>query len=139
MSKTKRRRYFREWCRKNREKRNATNKVWRRENLVFARSLTRAWKKAHPVKLKRCNKFASLRWKYGLSASDYRGMICSQKGRCAICKHSMKTPHVDHDHRTGKVRGLLCLKCNVVLGMAGDNKNLLMRAVAYLEKHNNLN
>jgi len=57
-----------------------------------------------------------------------------QKGRCLICtKIPTKQLVVDHCHTTGKVRGLLCDKCNFLLGLANDQINVLQNAIAYLE------
>jgi hypothetical protein len=75
--------------------------------------------------------------KYGLTATQYTELITLQKGRCAICgtydsgsKH--KSWHVDHDHATGKVRGLLCKFCNSMLGYSKDNPSILLAGVGYL-------
>lgn len=79
---------------------------------------------------------------YGLDEASYREMAALQNGLCAIC---LKAPsgraektsrlHVDHDHATGKVRGLLCYRCNHGLGSFLDSRELLLRAVAYLAVH----
>jgi hypothetical protein len=57
-----------------------------------------------------------------------------QGGLCAICQTEiMGLPHLDHDHETGKTRGVLCVKCNAGLGFFKDNPELLRAALAYLE------
>ena len=75
--------------------------------------------------------------KYGISLQDYNLMYEQQNGSCKICgstdpqrgnKHFM----VDHDHTTGKVRGLLCAPCNMGLGLLGDNISTLQNAINYL-------
>jgi Recombination endonuclease VII len=53
---------------------------------------------------------------YGLTVEQWDQMLIEQAGRCAICNEPMKSPHVDHSHTTGAVRGLLCLRCNTMLG-----------------------
>lgn len=53
--------------------------------------------------------------KYGLSMKEYNSLVASHKGRCGICKDTKKL-YIDHCHKTGKVRGLLCCKCNLNLG-----------------------
>jgi Recombination endonuclease VII len=65
---------------------------------------------------------------------DYRRMLSKQNGACAICKQVFQeTLAVDHCHTTGKVRGLLCRKCNTGLGNYGDDPGRLREAAAYLE------
>src|SRR3990167_1259914 len=73
-------------------------------------------------------------WRYGLTPGYYDEMLKRQLGICAICGNE-SCQHVDHDHATGKVRGLLCQKCNSLLGMALDNVKILLKAVDYLESH----
>jgi len=75
-----------------------------------------------------------LKRRYGLTLERHRELLASQSGRCAICGRLMSEPHVDHDHATGKVRELLCVRCNVGLGYFEDAGSLL-RAAAYLKKH----
>lgn len=73
--------------------------------------------------------------KYGLSDTQWDRMWGSQNGRCGICQTELtiNTAFIDHDHETGKVRGFLCAKCNSGLGLLGDNKAGLWRAMSYLE------
>lgn len=77
---------------------------------------------------------------YGLTEAQYQAMLEGQDGKCAICgsRHglaSKKHPlYVDHCHSTGKVRGLLCNRCNAGLGMFQDQPALLVRALNYLSK-----
>ncbi len=74
--------------------------------------------------------------KYKLSIKDYTELIYTQRNRCAICDKPAegKTLHIDHNHETGKVRGLLCHNCNVLLGHAKEDKNILMSAIQYLNR-----
>lgn len=79
----------------------------------------------------------SLRRKYGKTLEDVKVMIGQQHGRCAICGNGFlraREPCVDHDHATGRVRALLCLTCNIMLGSAYDNPDILRKGTAYLEK-----
>ena len=74
---------------------------------------------------------------YGISSADYDRMLEEQDGCCAICKSPTTNSRskyfmVDHDHDTGEVRGLLCHKCNVLIGHANDNKTILENAITYL-------
>lgn len=62
-------------------------------------------------------------------------MFHKQSGVCAIClRPSIRVMDIDHDHATGKVRGLLCHSCNLGIGYFHDNKETLSRAIAYLVK-----
>lgn len=75
--------------------------------------------------------------KYGLTLEQYHIMLESQDGRCAICESMIPGGaainfHVDHDHKNGVVRGLLCTNCNLGLGNFKDNINNLLRAIDYL-------
>ena len=68
----------------------------------------------------------------GISLADYDAMRQRQNGACAICKRSGQALCVDHCHACGKVRGLLCGKCNSVLGFCDDSPAHLLAAAAYL-------
>ena len=71
---------------------------------------------------------------YGITLREYNNMLVKQNGVCAICEQSCtKELAVDHDHCTGKVRGLLCKNCNLGLGHFLDNTSYLNSAIKYLE------
>jgi hypothetical protein len=76
----------------------------------------------------------ALKRKYGLSMDEYDRMLAAQDGHCALCPNTPKTRrlHVDHDHRTGKVRALLCMRCNRSLPN-WVTPEWLRRAAIYLE------
>jgi hypothetical protein len=69
---------------------------------------------------------------YGLTPEQVQAMKDSQGGRCAICR-VRPAEHVDHDHRVGTVRGVLCFPCNAGLGQFGDDPAVLTSAIEYLE------
>jgi hypothetical protein len=73
--------------------------------------------------------------KYGLTIEDYSKMVSAQGGACAICG-SVEKLAVDHDHKTGAVRGLLCYRCNTGIGFLKDSTSVLASAIRYLEKSN---
>lgn len=88
---------------------------------------------------------SKLRTLYGITVSDYERMLKSQGGGCAMCgttdpalgsrtyrKRSREAFDVDHCHSTGKVRGLLCSRCNRLVGLAGDDLAVAQRLVTYL-------
>ena len=73
---------------------------------------------------------------YGITIKDYNDLFIKQNGKCAICGNlpNKRGLFVDHDHETGKIRGLLCHNCNIGLGMFYDNNILLQNATKYLEE-----
>lgn len=83
------------------------------------------------IKLKRNNR----KYYYGISDKEYQRMLFNQKGICSICERKLDPPCVDHDHKTGKVRGLLCGKCNTAIGYFSDNTTSLRNAITYLETY----
>jgi hypothetical protein len=84
-----------------------------------------------------------LRRKYGITLGDYNSLALQQRDACAICGTSEKGRargrkrywSVDHDHATGAVRGLLCQKCNTILGLCSDDTTVLNAAIHYLNRH----
>src|ERR1035437_5998360 len=81
-----------------------------------------------------------LKRKYNITQEQYNELFNKQNGKCAICgKHQSelkKALGIDHDHETGKNRGLLCDKCNLLLGHANDNVQVLTQAINYLNIYN---
>lgn len=81
--------------------------------------------------------------KYGIDVKGVENLLLKQGGRCAICRSSITFDwmrkdynlHIDHDHMSKKVRGLLCSKCNMGLGCLGDTTFALERALSYLERN----
>jgi hypothetical protein len=71
---------------------------------------------------------------YGMTEEDYQKLFRRSEGLCEICRKKPATT-VDHDHLTGKVRGLLCSVCNLGLGQLGDTVESLEAALAYLRKN----
>jgi hypothetical protein len=84
---------------------------------------------------------AHLKHKYGITLEQYNSLLTKQNGVCAICGNPPreKLLDTDHDHDTGKIRGLLCWRCNGLLGRARDSIEILESAIEYLgEGGNNL-
>ena len=72
---------------------------------------------------------------YGIDLNDYKQMLNNQNGKCQICNNHMYKPNIDHCHKTGKVRGLLCNKCNCSIGLLQDSVSILKQAIKYLTKY----
>jgi hypothetical protein len=111
-------------------------------------SALRSYKKYHQSEKGQASYRARiLRNRFGLSSEAYEAILSGQDYKCAICgnKESAvmygKTIHlsVDHCHKTGKIRGLLCLKCNTAIGKLDDDPKLLRKAARYLERSENGN
>jgi 5-methylcytosine-specific restriction endonuclease McrA len=118
------------------EKRNAARRAKYAADAALrekVRSGVMEWQRANPDKRK-----AQRLKPYGITHAEFTAMLAAQNGRCAICGHSDLSvpnlfPLVDHCHKTGKVRGLLCMNCNQAIGKMGDDPERLRRAALYLE------
>lgn len=90
-------------------------------------------------KCKDCTKANKLKVRYGITQKQYNDMELSQNGTCAICPKSKiyknKKLSVDHNHKTGKIRGLLCDNCNRALGFleVDNGTEILEKAIAYIK------
>jgi hypothetical protein len=108
------------YCDNNKEKINLKTKEYRMNN-------------------KEKSKTYILKRRYNITLEEYNKLFNKQNGKCAICgKHQSelkKILSVDHNHETGKIRGLLCYNCNNGLGCFKDNKNILKSAENYLNEN----
>lgn len=101
-------------------------------------SYQRDWRSRHKDRLRNSEKYGQRYLRnYGLTKKAYEDLLKSQGGGCSICgtPPSTKRLAVDHDHKTGKVRGILCEPCNHGLGKFRDDPSLCHSAAAYLEEH----
>lgn len=126
----------RRWYEKNAEKKKAYARARYAANpekaIKYAKERReknpREWIKSHLLRL------------YGLSQESFDALLKSQGEKCAICglfldgKSKISTPHVDHCHRTNRVRGILCSRCNISLGHI-EKAGFLVLALNYLEQH----
>jgi len=74
-----------------------------------------------------------IRRKYGIGVDDYNSAALIQDGKCALCRRGDARLVIDHDHKTGRFRGLLCVRCNAAMGTFGDSVEGLQKAMLYLE------
>jgi hypothetical protein len=123
--------YRKERYERDREKILAWNKEYYQRTRSDRLATMRAWRDKNPDHHHK----HKLRYRYGLSSSDYEVMLLKQGGGCGICgaapKHDRRLS-VDHDHDTGAVRGLLCDACNQAIGLLRDDPRLLKNAIEYL-------
>lgn len=133
---------YKAWLRKSGEGRKR-KKRWYEANREYALadSRERGKKKYATPKGKHENRNDKFKRKFGITVEDYELRHAFQGGVCAICKnpetavqrYGLKRLALDHCHTTGKIRGLLCQRCNQMIGHGGDNIELLKAAIAYLE------
>jgi hypothetical protein len=105
---------------------------WQQENRERYNAKQRAYKQSHRAEQRE----EHLRRTFNLTQADYERMLAEQGGACAICGRKprpSKHLHVDHDHDTGRVRGLLCFSCNVGVGNFHHDMSRLARARDYLD------
>jgi hypothetical protein len=122
------------------EKLNKKQNKWRKNNpekVLEQRERAKPKTKIRTQKNKVHAKDQYLKRKYGISLKEYEFLLNNQNGMCAICGikkcKTGKSFSVDHDHNTGKVRGLLCIACNLKLGQF--NNEFLNNIIKYLEKY----
>ena len=104
---------------------------------VHSTSIGYRWK-YHIKFVQSVNRFTSLK-RYGLTQTKYDKLLKSQDFGCAVCGEEFHTKTkrdnlaVDHCHQTGKVRGLLCNRCNYALGLVDDDSSILLKLASYLD------
>lgn len=131
--------YKHDWYLKNRTRILANRKEYRLGNLDKIQRAGRRYyiskKTDAQYKAKRRNERYMRR--FGITTDEYEEMLIEQNGVCAICLNAPKKFRlaVDHDHKTGKIRGLLCYRCNYGLGWLGDNWEKIQRVYSYFKAH----
>lgn len=91
-------------------KRSISNKRYREHNRKIVQERFRKWAKSNPERIKN-NK---LKHYYGITLSDFNSLVKKQDEKCALCKKKEKLV-IDHNHKTGRIRGLLCKRCNYLM------------------------
>ena len=137
------RRLHKKWIKNNPEKVRANRNKWRKEHPVETAEQKRRCYRNNPQKYKEMNRTwrrrnpkkmfgMRLRYLYGISPEKLEQMKVAQEFKCLICK-KQKPLCIDHDHKTKKVRGLLCRSCNRALGWLEDDVKMLESAIQYLK------
>lgn len=128
------------WKLRNPEKVKATRKLCYQRDMATnpekLRAATRKWRKNNP----RISKHSLLLCTFGIGIEEYEALLQEQKNVCAICSQpesskwrgKVRYLSVDHCHKTGKIRGLLCSGCNTAIGLLKDSTNVIARAYLYL-------
>jgi hypothetical protein len=138
---------YRRWYVKNREKKLAQRRLYGKNHPDRCKASSRAsyyknrdkrlayYKLRYPFR-KVSIRNADLQKRYGIGIKEYNLLFKRQGGICAICGGSpgKRNLAVDHDHGDGKIRGLLCARCNRLLGCSLDKQSVLRAAIRYLAK-----
>ena len=128
--------YRREQYLKHREKEQKKNAEYREKNSELIREKQKKYNKENPEKIKNITRKSAYKIRYGITLEQYNQMFEKQKGKCAICNRHQKeltrTLCVDHNHKTKKVRGLLCVTCNTDVSVV---ENRLKEMLKYLNKY----
>lgn len=136
----------RAWQEANKERLKEQKRVWYAERMKDPefrqknRERADAWAKENPERHAKLAREGRLRREYGISSDDYARLLQEQRRCCAICgsdksgRSGCVPLFVDHDHRTGKIRGLLCNDCNLGLSKFKEEPAFLRGAAAYLER-----
>lgn len=133
----KRRVYNKAYREKNKDKRNAYEKLYRQKSKASPKKDSQRIHEAFRSRKSR------LKHIFGITIEEYKNMLEAQDGVCAICKNpevvhnkhgTLRSLAVDHDHQTGKVRGLLCHRCNTRLGIVEDT-TYMSAATEYLNRN----
>ena len=135
MSQTKKQK---EWYLKNRESVLLKHKERYRKNPRKILDINKKWNEKNKEKISRYQANWALIKRYNITTEILEDMLKAQNNKCAICGNVFKNrrdTHIDHNHNTKKVRGLLCQKCNQAIGLVNENTVLLKSAISYLEKH----
>lgn len=96
---------------------------------------TKDWRQKHPTKVKEIKRRSRLK-QYGLTIETFNALLKKQHHQCKICLKPFEKSrdiNIDHNHKTGKVRGLLCARCNPAIGSLMEDEFILARAIAYLK------
>jgi hypothetical protein len=120
----------RQWYLANRVHAIAEVKRWQQENKQHLHAYRRDYRQRRRAE----DRDAHLRRTFGITQADYETLLARQDGGCGICgrRPGKISLHVDHDHETGEIRGLLCVGCNNALGQFHDDAALLVRAADYV-------
>ena len=121
------------------EKKKAYIKEWRKKNKEKISNQCRKWKKEHPEHMRNYYYL----YKYGITYEDRNNMIIEQDGICAnpLCDTKFSDLdstkiHIDHDHDTGKIRGILCNLCNLLEGYVDKNAKRIFGIIEYKRLYN---
>ena len=112
------------------------NAAYYLQNKDKFKAYRQAWVEKNPERAREIGRKRHLKKEYDLTLEEFDLLLVAQDGKCALCGEPFNgvTPHVDHDHSTGRVRGLLCGPCNKTLGFAQECPKRLLAAAEFLRR-----
>lgn len=125
---------FKFWCK---VCSNSATKEWENKNKEKRREIKKRWRQNNRSLSKKIHRNSALKFKYGITQTEYEEILSHQGGVCACCSRfpdNKRNLGVDHDHSSGEIRGLLCDHCNVGIGRLGDCEEGVFAALAYLKR-----
>lgn len=127
------------WYRRNKTKVAIDNQIYREDPTHKARMRQQQaeWRRTHKEHIRLQERRRRLE-RYGLTPDGFDQLLAAQNGMCAICNTTRlgsRNLCIDHNHKTGKIRGLLCVACNMAIGYMKDNPARLKAAADYLSSH----
>ncbi len=135
--------YQKAWALKHKERLTAYYAEYYKDHSAIIKDRVATWRRNNPERTHQTKVDGHRKARYHLTRDQYHAMLVAQAGLCAVCgqlpqgKGVAGRLCVDHDHRTGVVRALLCHQCNKAIGSLRDDPILLMKAAWYLDKHRN--
>lgn len=141
MTKEEKAKYMVNWRASHKVDRRAYRRKWYKKNKKLAKNSQRKWISENKEKWRTIKTNQFLKRHYGISLIEYNDLLKQQNMCCAICGDSAlkykRKLHVDHNHNTGKTRGLLCVNCNTGIGKFRESLTMLEKAKQYLLTHEN--
>lgn len=129
--------YGAKWRKNNAKKVREYNLRYKQEKKHEIKTQRKTYRAKNTFKISEQVRERKFRNRYGITKAEYDLLCASQEFCCAICGEQIIYPkrlNVDHDHKTGEVRGLLCGNCNRALGLFNDDPNNLKNAINYLKQ-----
>jgi len=130
--------YMKQWVANHRDRENTRIQTWRHKNADRLRKKSREYYQANRDRIREYQRWYDKRRQYNLTQEQFESKLALQDGKCFLCGEPPKPGKVlavDHDHKTGQIRALLCNKCNLTLGYVQDNTELLSKMVQYLDSY----
>ena len=132
-----------------RECQRARKRAYHKENRTKFVAKAKAWAEANPERYREQHRGIQHRKRlrrFGITQAEYDALLSAQAGLCAVCGQLPPVHHcrrfagadslsIDHSHKTGKVRGLLCRKCNLALGNISESEKIALGLLEYIRKH----